>query len=261
MALDGDFLFAYGAFAVLFVWATFYWITSDFLRKRYRRWIRFRDSSNPATRWKVIFELFGTCLVGILLLAVLSGVLEYLTFQKQIEKELQSLDGKLFPGNAPDPSSVCSIAGYPSLTVFFPTGLAVTSGKFPFNVVSGQTGQIDEPIIVADRNDDGSINLSMDIRDIDGKIELRLDRNGYYVNPNAILRMIRRDRNSISIIDQYGNETIQARFINNHAFTLSGKFMWHGRILDLSKIPVGNGCLSLDNGTSSDTAALHFHDP
>ena len=78
--------------------------------------------------------------------------------------------------------------------------------------------------------------LSVDIRDKHNEIVVRLDKDGFVVNRNYILYMLRPDKSTILIKDAYGKEMLYARYMNPREFFLSGAF-----------IPFKNGPVTITN--------------
>lgn len=82
--------------------------------------------------------------------------------------------------------------------------------------------------ITLDRANDGSIGVVMDIRSRDRRIIARLSPNGFVVNKNNFLEM-RKDRSSLIVVDEYGNEVLNARYLNPNAFVLKGLLTYPDR--------------------------------
>jgi hypothetical protein len=68
----------------------------------------------------------------------------------------------------------------------------------------------------------------VDIRSSDGKIIARLDGNGFVVNEHNSLAMKRVDLSSLIVEDEYGREVLNARYLNPHAFRLTGVLQYPG---------------------------------
>lgn len=137
------------------------------------------------------------------------------------EQLAEALNGRLIPASEPTPENVCPPAQGDSVLLFLgdvgdQNTILVT--HFPHTAVAIQDVG---PAITLDRASDGSIGVVMDIRSKDRRIIARLSPNGFVVNKNNFLEM-RKDRSSVVVIDEYGNEVLNAHYLNRNAFVLKG---------------------------------------
>ena len=77
-------------------------------------------------------------------------------------------------------------------------------------------------VLALDQDQSGMLVLLLEVRSQDNRIIVRLDRDGFTVNPNNYLKMIRPDRNSLIVIDQEGREVINAKYVNPRTFQIDG---------------------------------------
>ena len=102
--------------------------------------------------------------------------------------------------------------------------------QFPRTVVAIQDVA---PVITLDRAHDGFIGAARDIKSKDRRIVTRLNPNGFVVNKNNFLEMCK-DKSSLVIVDEYGTEVLNARYLNRDAFVLKGVLTYP----DLNPIPL-----------------------
>ena len=119
----------------------------------------------------------------------------------------------------------------------------MVTNKFPHTVlqVKGQS------VVSIDRLEDGSVVLSVEMRDTSNRIIARLNKNGFVVNSGYALYMLRPDKSTVIIEDQYGKEVLNARFLNRQAFRLSGVLQYKTTAFPLELPNFKNSCFS-NNG-------------
>jgi len=88
-------------------------------------------------------------------------------------------------------------------------------------------------VIGLERNSAGGIIVSMDIRSDDGRIIVRLSKDGFVVNRNNELLVNRPDKSTLIIEDQYGNVALDARYLNERAFRITGTLHYQGQTIPL----------------------------
>jgi hypothetical protein len=156
------------------------------------------------------------------------------------QDQLQKLAGTLFPANEPDPKHSCP-TGDDEVTLYIGDS-GITAHHFPLTVLA----VADKPAIVIDRDADGTMALSVDIRSQDGKIIASIDKNKFTVNPNNSLSMKRPDRSSLLVVDQYGSTALNAHYVNRHSFQLTGRLNMDGRFVDLQQhlLSFRNACIN-----------------
>jgi len=161
----------------------------------------------------------------------------------QTARELSELGGILIPANDPEAASPCGILNPDELALYV-GNMAAKAHRFPLTVLK----IAQRPAIVIDRNQDGSINLSMDVRTRDNRVVLRINRNGFEIAPGNYLAMKRPDRSTIIIEDPYGNK-MMIRYMNQHTFRASGKLSYVDRTIDLEgNIPISGVCVDVLHG-------------
>ncbi len=173
---------------------------------------------------------------------VLFFALSFRAYSKNVERELSLLHGGLVPANDPDTPNLCNLVD-DELGLYF-GNMQVKACRFPLTVIR----IAGKPAVVMDRNADGSLSLSLDVRSKDGRIIAKLDKNVLTINQNNYLSMERKDRSSLSVTDQNGREVLRARYLNRRAFKLSAYLISDGRTVDLSTIPISGLCLGIEHG-------------
>ena len=202
--------------AAAFVWSVGSWFTADALHRMGHKSRRQRRGLDPYSRPKYLVIKYG----GLVLIAVVFVLFAELVAALALRKELQSLAGRLLPASDEMPSGACGRnLRDDEIVVFLGHGDAIRTNKFPeVIIVSKRFG----PILSVDRSEDGTISVLLEIRGKDGRIVTEFTQDGFVVNPNNVLQMKREDRSSLVIVDEYGREVINARYLNRHAFRLNG---------------------------------------
>lgn len=101
------------------------------------------------------------------------------------------------------------------------------------------------PVISLDALTDGSLVVIADIRDKDDKIIVRMDKNGFAINPNNYFSIKRPDKSTVIVLDQYGTEALRAHYSNPHSFRITGKFYSSGKLFDVSS------AMTINNSTTT----------
>src|SRR3990172_385969 len=158
---------------------------------------------------------------------------------KRQEKLAESLSGELVPASDPIPPNGCRNLKDDDVIILLGTNAVVTK-RFPHTIL-----QINEQSVVSiDRTESGSLALLLDIRGNDNKIITRLNKSGFVVNRNNTLQLIRPDKNTIIIEDEYGEEVLNARFLNPKAFRINGILNYKGRKIKLEIPMMRDNCFS-----------------
>jgi hypothetical protein len=159
----------------------------------------------------------------------------------QAQQELtQFLNGKLLPGNDPMPITQCtSIAKPHDVVVSLGThGNTSLINNFPHTLVA-----IDmKPVVTVDRTQTGLLVLSVEMRDSENRIIARLDRNGFIVNNRYTLYMLRPDKSSILLENEYGEDILKTRFMNPQSFSITGIIYYKGKSIALDPPNITNLC-------------------
>ncbi len=194
-----------------------------------------------------------------------SFVAMYLISRYAEHKELEKLEGRLLPARDPDPPNSCSFemkdsAGHKvqlmpkeALKVFLGKFM-VTYSTFPHNIftVNGKN-----PLIL-DRDASGQIALTMDILDRDEKVVVRFENGHFWVNPNTRAHMDRGDdKSSLVVVDNYGNQVLDMRYLNKHAVVISALLQYsHAKPVRIEKTKFADVCLG-DVGSTG----INFNSP
>lgn len=234
-----------------------WWLNTDFLRRRNpASWDRSQRRRQASPKGKSLFQLWKW---GILLLIALclafslieTGLIKY-------NKEVSSLEGELFPASEPDPQPC--VHQDEKYMVYFPEpNLAVTASRLPLTIFRSISDG--KRVAWIDKKEDGSLALSIDIRSDDSKLIVRMEKNSYVVNHSNYLQIYRRndarDRSTLSVTDQSGEEVLKVKFLNPHVFAISADMKVQGRELKTSKLKILNGCLAIQKGPEG-AGALDF---
>ncbi len=138
-----------------------------------------------------------------------------------------SLSGKLVPGHDPTPDNNCRKGSSDSVLVFLgqeDSHNAVLVDQFPHTVLAlGDPQRNLFPVLRLERLTNGELIVDLDIRSHDGKIITRLDKDGFVVNGNNVLKMQKDPQGHyLKVIDQYGKEALNIKYINRGAISLRG---------------------------------------
>jgi hypothetical protein len=222
------------------IWSAAFWLDSSLLKgkKPKRPRPRVKDYENQLKRFRArrikyhLWQIGGTVIIAILLL--ISIVFAH---NKWEQKELDKLNGRLLPANEPTPQILCLQNPPPTAAVeiFFGNSVAVVS-QFPHTVISSNG----VPRLGIDRGPDGSIGINAHVISIDGRIITEIKDSQFMVNPNNYLRLERKDKSSLSLLDQFGRMVLDVRYINPSAFLVSS-FVLYTNAGDMLTLPPMNG--------------------
>lgn len=242
---DGIFLLGKLLFLAALIWSVGGWQTSRTLHRLKKRDPRSGQKAYQFAKWVI------SALIVLLFLSCLR-----ITNTIQLNKSLASYEGVLYPSNKPDPLD-CHLSK-DALAVFVGDGYAVTASRLPLTVFR-ITGNDPRPILIMNRRPDGSLSINLDIRSDDQKVVVSIVDNAYTVNHNNILKMSRkndsRDQSSLSVTDQRGNEVLNLRYLNPHAFQIKARMSMDGHVLDTGSVQLlRNICLNVAHGPEGASA-------
>jgi hypothetical protein len=235
MIYGGDFWLAGCVLTLSAIWGVALWLDSDFLTKKkpIRPRPRIRDYEEQLKRFqRRRIEYHSSQVGGAASVVVLLFGLFAFMHGKWEQKELDSLNGRLFPANEPAPQILCLKEQPPNnaIKVFFGPAVAVLS-KFPQTVISADG----VPRLGIVKNSDGSIGINAHVVSIDGRIIAEVKNSQFIVNPNNYLRMKRKDRSSLSLLDQFGKTVLDVRYLNPSAVLISA-FVVYTRAGDMVEL-------------------------
>ena len=78
-------------------------------------------------------------------------------------------------------------------------------------------------VLTLTRQGNNAIAVNLDIRSGDGKVIVRMDRDGYVVNRNNILS-IKKNKSSLTVLDLYGREVLGIEYLNPNVIRMGGTF-------------------------------------
>lgn len=238
------FKYAYVFAVAAWLWSLGSWFTSDTVLRMNRRTRRQRRGLDTYSPTLVFLKKYSVPVF----VTVLLGYTWYGISDISLRKELQSMQGLLEPASDPMPSWSCAANLHPDeYLVLIGKGNeqnAVVTNKSPHVILaSNRFG----PVLTIWRQGDGSILLFFEIRSSDGRIIVKFNGT-FQINPNNIMEMKRDDRSSLRIVDQYGNEVINARYLNPHAFAISGRLNYGGAIVPIAMPHVSGICVNSSQG-------------
>lgn len=200
---------------------------------------------NRCGRYRMM--VFAGTAVALCVLVYLCGIDIH---KRRRANELQALSGRLLPGTEPTPPNPCSSQrpfqvlrpGDPLETVILIGGNAHAFNKFPHVVAASEdrNGHL-VPVLTAHRAPAGYLYVELDIRSPDGKIVVRMDHDGFSVNPNNVLKIIRPDESTLKVLDQEGAHALNVHFINSRAIRIDGYLSVQGKRINLT-FP-GSACI------------------
>ncbi len=125
---------------------------------------------------------------------------------------------------------------------------AVEVNKFPHTIISVHG----RPALVLDMDEaTNTLALMMEVRSIDNRIIVKMDKSGFTVNPNNYFKMDRPDRTSLVVFDQEGRRVLNARYVNRGTFLIDGMLNIPGAgMVDIGFKNISNNCFAAQAFTS-----------
>jgi hypothetical protein len=150
--------------------------------------------------------------------SVMSKLDELEKVEKGNEQQLfQSLNGQLIPANDPMPSTPC---GAPSKDQYI---VAINGGGHMFKNLPHIILTLNyQKAVWLDKRQDGRIALFIDVRDREGRIAVRVDKDGFFLHPGANLFARHPDESSVVIQDEFGTDVLSVRYANPRAWVVTG---------------------------------------
>lgn len=215
---------SYVLFAAAMFWSVGCWLASNtVIRLNPRTWNRVKRRRTKGDAW--FNYRFAKWSVAILISAVFAIAI-WATYETNYLIELRRLGGILKPASDPTPAICKGLVGKNEVLLIYGShGNGAVVQEFP-HVVLRSLSMGD--VISLDRLQDGSIAVLMDVKDPDGKVIARLDRNGFIVNANKVLSMDRPDKSTLIVTDEYGMKTLNIRYLNSQAIKIEGAFHYPG---------------------------------
>jgi len=235
----------YAFFLAAAVYCVGCWLASTYLHKR-------RNLTNPSKyrreKWSSVF-----------LIVVFFAGCEYAVHETQYHLELVRLEGRLVPACDGLRFPFCGFGSLPQgvMALEFGDGSRGVVGGLPTMILaSRQYGNI---MGLFRPEGEDYIALYMDILGRDGKIIARFDDRGkFIVSPNQTLEMVRDDKSSLKIIDEFGDEVLNVRYANRQLIKISGIIRLPGRepfAIGLRSL-AGNGLGCMSNGGNEKTILI-----
>jgi hypothetical protein len=162
----------------------------------------------------------------------------------EAQRELsEQFTGRLVPGDNPTPHNSCLPDGQdPSdgqILIAFGDNADIEE-KLPHDILD----MGDFPVIAVDRVENSdAIALSLDFRDNQNRIALRINKDGV-INRTGLILM-HPNKSTFLIQDSFGNEILRAMYVNRKVFEVKGKAIYCGKIFDLQPSFMHNDCSML----------------
>jgi len=152
--------------------------------------------------------------------------------------------GRLVPGDTPTPANACDAMANNPQTPLLPDTTTVLWGNNNAALTNKATSSLidvgDTSVVAIDRHG-SNVYLSVDFRDKQNQILIRLNKNGL-VTRTVDLSVLHPDKSTFLIEDRLGEEFFRITYLNPHAFQISGKIVFCGRPIDIDKLPFSNDC-------------------
>jgi hypothetical protein len=227
VAIEGAsqlFYFAYFFVSSAFLWGLGCWLNSQSVHKNNpQNWNR--SNRKRATRFDTY--RFYALKYGVSA-AIIFGLILSVVFVRWIDErhELSLLRGWLYPAGDPLPSTNACTKSLTKngLLVFFSSNFVGGGDRFPHTVLRVKG----KDVILLDRSPDGSVGISLDLFGRDGRIIAKIEKGRFTVNQNNILEMVRKDRSSLRIVDQTGNQVLNIRYFNPQAIWVDAAIHYPG---------------------------------
>jgi hypothetical protein len=227
-ALANHFILAYSFLSAFGLWLILLWLFSDFLAHKRAVLSERRIRKHPAMlqKEKSNYRVWQWSISG--LLAIISLACLFWVHMVQEQHELESLQGWLLPANDPDPQpDICSGPFTPHQVLKIHLGkFEVFASVFPYTVLAVNK----QKAIIINRDENGRIAVSMEIRDKDSKIVVLFENGHFTVNENNFLKRgtERPDRSTLIVHDQWNNEVLNARYRNKNYLDISALLQYPG---------------------------------
>jgi len=150
----------------------------------------------------------------------------------------EQISGRLISGDQPTPLNACSnkgktfppnaittIAGDNAFVNFNPSGAPITGGAI---LTIGNRRVIGFDVVPATTN----LALSIDFRDVNNRVLLRVDKNGV-VNRSPLI-LLHPGKSRFLIQDEYGNDFLDINYINSRTFGVTGQVVYCGRTIPIA---------------------------
>lgn len=216
------------ALAYLFLFVTaFYsvgcWLTSDTLAIKFKARPSKLYGADGKPLPAVANRPLGWLLAPTIVILLFFGFFGFWIKGLQIDKELESLNGWLYPADE-DINVQCPLHHPNDLVLMVGTSAYVTD-KFPHTAIAINC----DNVLSIDRDANGRIGVTLTIRDKDGKVIVDLDRGLFTVNKNNYFAIDRhRSRSTLSVIDQSNQEVLYLHLANKNVLQLRAILNYRG---------------------------------
>ena len=247
------FLLACAFFLLSGIWSLITWLTSEAVRTNARTVAVLKTTSWQSNADGYLAKYFSHLLLkyGVSgLIVLLTGWSIVWTYTEKEKYELKLTVNLLRPANEPIPNNACSSLVNETSSIVFLGPMPAVIRKFPKTIIR----KLDQDILVVDKNDDGSLAVSLDIRNKNGDLIVQIIRGEFTTNPNNLFKMERyNDRSRLMIKDTKGNIALDLHFFNPHAMWLN--FMTDKIAIQGERINSSGGmCLVGDEGPNEEPA-------
>lgn len=235
-ALADKFNLAYFFTSVVFVYVLGGWLTSDTLGNKRTTGVLYLPSGHLAPPKTAEFRCWQI-IPSLLVLTLFVGCLWWIR-GLQIDKELESLNGWLYPANEHVNLPCQGKHNVDDELVVMSGNSGFVVNNFPHTVLAWKC----EPIMTVDRDANGSVGITLTILDQDGKVVVALSKGHFDVNRNNYFKIDRHgSRSTLSVIDQHNQEVLYLHMANRNTLQLRAILYYRGLQIQIDeKHPFGN---------------------
>jgi hypothetical protein len=209
------------------------WVTSDtFTRKFLTTSLLYLPNGYRRGRT----NNFRAVMIPTLAIVVFFFACLYWVRNLQIEKELESLQGWLYP--AEEKVDIHCPQLQPNDLVLMCGSNSYIARRFPLAAIEFNC----EKILTIDRDVNGRVAASITIRDKGGKVIVDLDHGQFTVNRNNYLKIDRQgSRSTLIVTDQYKQEVLYLHLANSSVLQFRAMFYYRGIPIRIDEVhPFGN---------------------
>jgi hypothetical protein len=225
----GDFPLAYLCVALAALWVNLY-VLALVARHHERPPVLYSATNKPLVRSSAPYRWWQV-LAALVIVCVFSPVVYWIR-GTQIDKELESLSGWLYPANevvaVPCPKDMIS----PNDVIVLMGREGYVGAVFPVTLLAIGC----DKVISLDRDVNGRIALTLTVLDREGKVVVDLERGHFDVNKNNYFKIDRKgSRSTLAVVDQYKQEVLYLHFANKNVLLARALLHYRGTPIRLDE--------------------------